>query len=86
MLCATLQLPADAPIDHWTLPKFSTTAPISSSDLGLMDVQVFSGPQLRPADRLRIFIYELPHELVQVCIDVASHHAQLYCLLLATLP
>jgi hypothetical protein len=29
-------------------------------------VQVFTGPQLRPAARLRIFIYELPHELAQV--------------------
>ena len=31
-----------------------------------MAAQVYSGPQLRPASRLRIFIYELPHELVQV--------------------
>ena len=36
-------------------------------------MQVFSEPQPRLADRLRIFIYELPHELTQVLSRRATH-------------
>lgn len=31
-------------------------------------VQVYSQMQAQPVERLRVFIYELPHELVQVCL------------------
>ena len=41
-------------------------------DHALMAIQVYSGPQLRPEGRLRIFIYELPHELVQVGFRVLA--------------
>ena len=46
-------------------------------------VQVFPGPQLRPTGRLRIFIYELPHELVQVQRE-SQHRSRLLSISWAT--